>query len=1089
MPNQESSDKQYIHIIKASAGSGKTHRLTGDYLRLLFSGENNYRHILAVTFTNKATEEMKSRIVEELHKLSSGEKSGYLEDLQKDFLLSETIVRQKARTILETILHDYSSFSISTIDKFFQQTMRAFTREMGLAGGYNIEVDETPILLETIDLMLSELDKAENKALSDWLLLFMQGQIEEGKSWKIDRQVQELAGELFDETYKSFSDEEHEKIRDKKFLLAYQQTLIKIVRNFEYEVKENGEKGVNIMERFGLHYSDFSGGSRSQFSYFVKWANGEMKTPTATFINFADDVDKWTTKTTPPDKRSAIQSAYSNGLNEAVNKAVWLFNNNTHYNTALSILRNFYTLGILNDIKNRMRALQQENNTLFLSDTTELLNDIISDNDSHSPFIYEKTGTRINNYMIDEFQDTSQMQWENFKPLMSESISANNFNLIVGDVKQSIYRFRNSDWRLLEEQVTKDFRPDSTQQHVLDTNWRSDANIIHFNNAFFAQSATHLQKSFNDGMEQIPETEFQTYASTKITDAYKHVYQLVPDKKLDSKGQVKITFLQNDEDKDWKTKALEQLPHEIDALRKQGFALKDIAIVVRWNNEAMQVAETLLKYNEEQSDPERRYNIISNEALIIGNAQSVKAAIALMRHFRNPKDETRKMMAVYEFYRFHRNISPDEAIAFYREKTHKDFPEEVKSQLKKIALLPFYEMVEAFFALSEHALNEKENAYVQAFLDIVLKFSTNSSSDLNYFLDWWDEKGHKKALFSPDGQDAIRLITIHKSKGLGFDAVIMPFVNWSIDHSPTHTDIIWCKPTVEPFNAMSVLPLKYGKALADTIFRDDYLKEKLYTYIDNLNLLYVAFTRAKNRLITFAPTPKKTDSIVSVADLLWKTVSETASTPDSDKEYISLNDYFSENDEETVFELGEPSNRSFEEKTEVKAPLDSGKWQSIPFENRLKLRLNSIGFFSDDGSRAYGTLMHDLISRVETIDDLAVAVEEKVLNGELQENEKSDILRELTDILSIPEVKNWYSVSYSVLNETQLLHPNFGFSRPDRVMIDNNTAIVVDYKFGELENPKYNRQVQYYMKTIKEMGFSDVKGFVFYVKQGKVVEV
>lgn len=1087
MQDRGSSERQFVHVIKASAGSGKTHRLTGEYLRLLFAGENNYKHILAVTFTNKATDEMKSRIVEELYKLSSGAESGYLNELIDEFSLTEVRVRQKARAILETILHDYSAFSITTIDRFFQQTMRAFTREMGLSGGYNIEVDETPILMETIDFMLAELDKPENKALSQWLLLFMQEQIEEGKSWKIDRQVQDLASELLNETYKSFSDEEHAKIRDKEFLLSYQKTLVQIVRTYEKECKNLGAMAVDLMDKFGLNYQDFKWGKGSGFLLFPKLASGIIDKPSNRLRNLIDNIELWYGNKSP--KEPEITNAYHSGLNDVVKQTITFLDDNLFYNTALSILRNFYTLGILNDIKTRLHELQQENNTLFLSDTTELLNDIISDSDS--PFIYEKTGTRLNNYMIDEFQDTSRMQWQNFLPLMRESLASNNFNLIVGDVKQSIYRFRNSDWRLLEEQVSEDFGTHNVQQHVLDTNWRSDTNIIQFNNAFFTQSAMHLQNSYNAGMESLPENDFIAYASTKITDAYEHVHQLVPESKQHTQGQVKITFLQDDKenDIDWKADALARLPLEIESLQEQGFALKDIAIVVRWNNEAVLVAETLLQYKEQHPESKYRYDVISNEALVIGNAQSVKAAIALMRHIRNPKDETRKMMAVYEFYRFHKNASPDESLALYRETSNGDFPEEFRAQIAHISSLPFYEMVEAFFALSEHALNEKENAYVQAFLDIVLKFSANSSSNLNHFLDWWDEKGYKKTLFSPDGQDAIRLITIHKSKGLGFDAVIMPFVHWSLDHIPTHNDIIWCKPTEAPFNEMSVLPLKYGKALANTIFRDDYWKEKLYTYIDNLNLLYVAFTRTKNRLIAFAPTPKKPDNITCVSDILWKTVSESSPLTDTTKDLIPLNDYFTSDDEESVFELGEPMKREKLEQKPEKESFLSDKWQSIPFDDRLKLRLNSIGFFSDDGSRAYGTLMHDLISRVKTIDNLPDAVAQKVLDGELPESDKDAIFNELSQFLSMPEVANWYSDNYTILNETQLLHPIFGFSRPDRVMIGKDEVIVVDYKFGELEERKHERQVLNYVKAIEEMGFANVKGFVFYVKMGKVFEV
>lgn len=1080
MPNLASSESHYLHVIKASAGSGKTHRLTGEYLHLLFSGPQRHRHILAVTFTNKATDEMKSRIVKELYRLASGEASSYLQELMNDFSLNEKAIRSQAKDILESILHDYSAFSISTIDRFFQQTMRAFTREMGLSGGYNIELDESSYLMETVDLMLSELELPENKVLSDWLLLFMQHSIEEGKSWKINRQVLDLAKQLSNETYKSFSRQEEEMIRDKEFLLSYQQTLQKIVCNFEKETKETGEKGLNTMNRFGLHFSDFSGGSRSPFSHFAKWANREMKPPTNTFINLADNPEKWITKTTPPEIRAAIEAAYSEGLNDAVKKAVWLFENNIHYNSALSILRNFYTLGILSDIKNRLRKLQQENNTLFLSDTTELLNKMIAGTDS--PFIYEKTGTRISNYMIDEFQDTSRMQWNNFKPLVGESMASGNFNLIVGDVKQSIYRFRNSDWRLLETQVSSDFHAENIREQVLDTNWRSDACIIQFNNAFFSQASSILQQEFDNATQEL--------ADTQITDAYRDAYQHVPPQKKESGGQVRITFLKNEKEtaSDWKANVLEQLPYEVEQLQAQGFPPKDIAVVVRWNHEAVAVAQALLAYKKNHPGSPYKFDIISNEALLIGSAQSVKAVISLMRHFRNPKDKTRRMMAAYEYFRFHHRATPDEALQSYWDGAEGDFPDEVKQHIKELASLPFYDMIERFFALSSEALNEQENAYIQAFLDIAMKFSSRNTTDLGTFLDWWDEKGCQKALFSPEDQDAIRLITIHKSKGLGFGAVIMPFVNWGVDHAPNHNDIIWCKPGVAPFDQLSVAPLKYGKTLTDTIFRNDYLNEKRFTYIDNLNLLYVAFTRAKHRLIMFAPKPDKPESITTVADLLWRSITAPQVKTDDKKQFVTLSEYFSEEECADRFTFGSSSLHEGDEKAGAPS-YKTGKWQSHPFSNRLKLRLNSTGFFSDDGRRDYGKMMHDMISHIKTVTDIPVAVEQKISEGELQEQDRDSTIREMVDILSLPEISNWYSDQFTVLNEAQVLHPRMGLSRPDRVMIRKDEVIVADYKFGELVDPRYNRQVQRYVKAIEEMGFDRVKGFVFYVKLRKVVPI
>ena len=1090
MPNRASSDRAQLHLIKASAGSGKTHRLTGDYLRLLFSKENNYRHILAVTFTNKATDEMKSRIVEELYRLSSNASSDYVASLGGEFSMTEKQVRDRAQHILKTILHDYSAFSISTIDRFFQQTMRAFTREMGLQGNYSMEVDETPVLLEAIDLMLSELDRPENKALAEWMLTFMQDRIENGKSWKTDQEIFDLSKQLFNEKYKSFAQDGQSDAHDKKQLEAYKTTLIQIVRSFENELKTIGEKGVNLMSRFGLHYTDFKGGQRSPFSHFVKWANGEVKEPTATFAKLPDGLEQWTTKTTSEEKKGAIESVYFEGLNALTHAAVNHFDNDLFYNSARSILQYFYTLGILNDIHQRMRELQQERNTLFLSDTTELLHRIIGDSDS--PFIYEKIGTYLTHYMIDEFQDTSRMQWDNFYPLIRESLASNHINLIVGDVKQSIYRWRNSDWRLLEEQVTRDFSPENVQQHVLDTNWRSDRHIIEFNNAFFSLASTMAQADFKQTLQQAQENPFKQYAATKIKEAYSQVYQHIPDRKKDTQGLVKMVFReQNDDDGDWRQQVLERLPAEIEALQDQGFSAKDIAIVVRWNSEAVEVAETLLRYKEAHPQSPYRYDIISNEALVIANAQSVKAVIAVLRYFRNRNDDTKKMLAVYEYYRFHRRLTPESALALYGNETAKGFPPAIEDELNRIASLPLYEMVEAFFALSKDALDEKENAYVQAFLDIVLSFSTQSSADLNDFLDWWDEKGCRKALFSPDDQDAIRLITIHKSKGLGFDAVLLPFADWTLDHNPHQQDILWCRPQEKPFDGLGAVPLRYSPALLRTIFQQDYLEEKLYSYIDNLNLLYVAFTRAKHQLIVFAPKPKKEENIRSVADLLWLCLFRSSRLPSestADQPLVVLQNYADEQEDACVFQLGEEGRRLPREETAGYASYKTGKWQSVPFSGRLKLRLNSIGFFSDDGKRDYGKLMHEIVSQVETIGDVPEAVTQKVLSGELREDEKELTVRQLTEVISQPGVAAWYSGRYHVLNETQVLHPRFGFSRPDRVMLGDNEVIVADYKFGEAEDSAYIRQVKRYVASIREMGYPHVKGYVFYVKLRKVIE-
>ena len=1083
MQNRGSSENEGLLLIKAAAGSGKTHRLTGEYLRLLFSGENRYSHILAVTFTNKATDEMKTRIIDELYNLSEGGKSDYLEDLMSRFALSETVARQRAKSILENILHDYSSFSISTIDKFFQQTMRAFTREMGLSGGYKLELDTNFILSQIIDLMISELDRRENKELAGWILDFMKSQIEDGKTWSIKESIAKLSIQLFIEKYKLLSREGGNGIDDKEKLKEYRQVLIKIVKAWENEVKAVAVRALEIMKRFGLAATDFKFGPNSTFRTFEKLANGDFSEPSGRFVNRADNLEDWSTKTSPI--LAEIEQAYFAGLNECVKSVIDSFNNNLQYNSAKSILQNFYTLGILSDVKKRLRLFQKENNTLFLSDTTELLNKIIADSDS--PFVYEKTGTRIHNYMIDEFQDTSSLQWLNFRPLVGESLSNGNFNLVVGDVKQSIYRWRNSDWGLLENQISRDFGDDNIVEDVLDTNWRSDANIVKFNNQFFRTASRLLQGYFNS------ELKSDSDDSHKIMDAYRHVYQLIPDNKNESGGHVKISFLDtSDPETDWKIEVLEQLPLELENFQKQGFALKDIAILVRKNGEAIEIAEHLLKYKEGNPDSGYRYDIISNEALVIGNAQSVKAAVALLRYFQNRKDETRRLMAVYEYYRFLAGYTAEEAISTFFDNNEKDFPEELKKELEQIASLPFYEMVETFFSMNNHVFPENENVYVQAFLDIVLKFSTESSANTNDFLEWWDEKGSRKTLFSPDNQDAIRLMTVHKSKGLGFKVVIVPFLKWNIDHSGNNAPVLWCKPSVEPFDFIDFVPLVYRKMLANTIFKNEYFEEKLFTYIDNLNLLYVAFTRAKNRILGFSPKPRSKAnpknegiSISDVSELLWNTLL----LADGEDRHVELHEHIRSEENSAVFEFGLPDPVLTKKKSDMTKQFHSGKWNSIPFDDRLKMRLNATGFFSDDGSRAFGTLMHEIISRIDTIPDIPNAVERKYATGELTDLEKSEVIDMLTDILSHPDVADWYSGKYKVLNETQVLLPDSSIARPDRVMIADNEVIVVDYKFGEVEEDKYERQVKYYTRVIREMGYPEVKGFLFYVNKRLKYEV
>lgn len=1083
MLSQELSKTSNLTVYKASAGSGKTHQLTGEYLNLLFNYPSAYKHILAVTFTNKATEEMKSRIVEELANLASGKGSDYLNDLCTKFSKSQESIRSFARQILVNILHDYSSFSISTIDRFFQQTMRAFTREIGLGGGYNVELDTSKVLGEAIDSMLFELERSENRQLLEWLIRFSEEKIENGETWNIRSDIQSLSNEIFKESYKAFSDDIQTDIANKTMLDDYKKMLLTNIVVYERRSRQISEKALNIINNCGLQPDSFKNGSRSPFMSFVKWANGEIKEPSETFKKLRDNISGWYTKTTQPSVKSLIEVSFNSGLNDCVCEIIDHYQSNVLYQTSVEINRYFFTLGILGDVDKKIRSYASENNIMLISDTTELLNKIIQGTDT--PFVYEKVGTRIDNYMIDEFQDTSGMQWNNFLPLLKDSLSAGNKNLIVGDVKQSIYRWRNSDWKLLDEQIDLDFGSANINHKSLDINWRSLPNIINFNNAIFNTSPLLLQALFNSDLNNLGHTETNSHLSTRIVQAYENAYQEIPEKKTwANDGYVKIDFVDTEEFTDWHDSVLQQLPLEIEQLQDRGYQLKDIAILVRTKREGSEVANALLEYKGKNTNTKYKYDIISDEALFLRNANSVKLIVSLFRYLANTADSTLRAMAIYEYYKFKDRLSSEETIQSHFS-TSQQFPEEVYSVLERIRELPLYEMTEELFDLFSQAMDENEHIYMQAFLDLVLDFTTGKSSDLGSFLEWWDESKHNLTIFTPDGQDAIRIMTIHKSKGLGFKSVIIPFCNWDIDHK--QPVILWCQPHLKPFNELKLLPVKYSQKLKNTIFASEYLEERLHTFVDNLNILYVAFTRAKENLIVFAPKPKDESKIDSISTLLWSSLKQERDN--ADREYTDTQSLL--DTENGLFVLGSDFKIDIQSKCQNinQQEVINKSFPSIPFDNRLKLSLTNKSFFSDQGKREYGNLMHEILSKVNTVADLDDIVRRYRLSGEITETEANHVWDTLQQYLAKAEVSEWYSGLYKVINEVQILQPGGSFIRPDRVMIHKDSVIVVDYKFGSKEEKKYQRQVKNYISHIRKMGYTSIKGYLCYVTLDKVIEV
>lgn len=1052
-----------LTIYKASAGSGKTHKLTGEYIQLLFKSPDSYQHILAVTFTNKATDEMKSRIMEELFHLGSGAKSDYMSDLVKQTGMSEEAIKKQGQKILVSILHDYSYFSISTIDRFFQQTIRAFTREIGLQGGYSIEMDTEAVLTEATDRLLLALDQPDNSELMKWMIRFAEEKIEEGGGWNLRRDILKLGREVFKEKYKAFGNALSERLSDKKVLANYVRTLNTIIRETEAELKRLGEEGMNLIKSHGLEPTDFKGGSRSSLLLFAQWEAGIMKPPTATFANLVDNIDNWYTKKTSPEIVNAITSAFEGGLNRQAEAVCQFFSHLTRYNTAREIVRFYHTLGILSDLSRYVAEWREETNKMLIADTTELLNKVIDG--SEVPFIYEKTGTRIGHYMIDEFQDTSRMQWENFLPLLRESLAYRNQNLIVGDVKQSIYRFRNSDWTLLSEQVANDFDPTQLQKETLTVNWRSHKQVVDFNNAFFQTAPALLQANLNSQLEESSLSEKSRESLTHIiTHAYSESEQLVAPPLQSKDGHVQIRFIPEEEQKAQDV-ALALLPETIETLQKNGYRAKDIAILVRRNIEGARVADALLAYKKAHPDSPYVYDIISDDSLFTSSSASVRFLVSVFRHLDRPKEDSFKQIALANLLVLS-GIEQAIDLETFEKKIH---------SLNRYSL---YETAQSAYNAFAHFFPASDEAYVQSFMDMCSEFSPHATASLSNFLRWWDDSGRRATLVTPDSQDAIRILTIHKSKGLGFKAVIIPFVDWELEHSAWNSPILWCSTDEAPFSELPLVPVQYSSKLADSLFAEDYFAEKMQTYMDHMNTLYVAFTRAKEELIVYAPIGKP-DSIKQMNELLLTTIQQNA----------ALNSQLQElEDGQMLFEAGSwwtttPGKQTTETQQQIHVP----KPQASP--DKLHMRLHKTGGFFNDEIKKYGILMHDILSGIKTLPDIAGSVHQRYLTGEINQEEKDILIERLHRLTDDETVKEWFADDAEIINEASILTSSGRTYRPDRIILKGQAVTIVDYKFGEVQDDRYPSQIRRYIRLIRQMGYEQVRGFLWYAGLGIIEEV
>ena len=1110
-------------------------------MKLALTSDLNYRHILAVTFTNKATAEMKSRIIGELYNLSKGNRSVYMDVLVEELGWSALRIQDQAGKVLKRILHDYSRFSISTIDSFFQRVIKSFNRELGINAAYNVELDEMSILEEAVDRLIHSVEDDPN--LLAWLDAFASEKIREGKGWNLKRDILRLGHEIYNETFKSLNEEVYAKLNDRVFLREYREKLFKIIARYENRLKALGQEGVNLMMLEGLSPDDFKMKERGPAAGFKK-----MKEMTfalnVTTLKSVDDVSAWVTASTKEPLKTRLTSFVEDKLMPRMAEAVKLVETELRdYNTARLIVSQLYTLGILVDLRKAVKEICREKGVILISDSGHLLKSVIDD--SEIPFIYEKTGSVYNHFMIDEFQDTSGLQWNNFKPLIGNSLAEDNLGMVVGDVKQAIYRWRSGDWRLLSGKLDESFPAFGIHNEVMKSNWRSFGKVIRFNNTLFRLIPELLQKHImgelaGAGIEENP-------VDITIPEVYADSVQEVSNKDSDDLGYIRARFLENKADK--KTENLEliltELVESVKILQDKGVKAHEMAILVRERREARMIADLFL---EEKGKPENalyNFDILSSESLYIVNSEAIAFLISMLTSFLNPDDKVVRAETNYLYYRKIfpqlKKLGKEPRLAWSMEHGAWSEEQEISSISHTSGSLPqapsplphasyepdsyqqfedishpdnelmqfltgkgFQELIagrpiqEIIYSLSEKfnlfSLTN-ELAYLQAFIDQIAVFERTQASEITGFLQWWADNGERFTIPVSETIDAITVLTIHKSKGLEYTHVLVPFFNWTIQPptTPDRAPLLWCQPSVAPFDEMELVPVRYRTDVANSIFYREYYTEKFNTYIDNLNLMYVVFTRARAALWIWA---SYTSKLTTVGDLLKSAVEQQVFMGDcglKEEESLPLGTYYDPDKE--LLEIGSVTVDMVAKRRnggDVKNVLIT-EFEFADFRKFLSIKKRGENFFSwDDKHKSginNGKLIHEVLSLIDTTEDLERAIRKVELEGKMNADKAKWMMSYLSELLSDPEIKSWFDGTYKVINARNILTGPRGLRRPDRIMAGPEGTIIVDYKSGEVESENYVFQLRSYVRDLANCGYKNVNGYIWYTRTNKRVEV